>query len=291
MRLTAIALGIILSAASSLADVRVALVSDPHCSTDPKLADYVANFDAVIAQVNAAKPDVVLVTGDLTQAFNEPSAEVFKAKAKGFVAPVRWVGGNHDLGQRADKGKPSTVTAERVKKFEAALGPSFWAEDVLPGVRVIGIAGSLFGSGLPREAEQWAFLEASLKEPAKKTTLVISHYPPFNRKPDEKEEYFNLPPADRERLLGLLKQGKVTAFLSGHLHYPIDLNWEGIPLVGAPAVSFGLPKGVQREGWKLVTIGNEGKVTSALHWVPRSSTRPAAANAPASRPASTASKP
>src|SRR5437899_316468 len=48
---------------------RVALLSDPHVNraTNGDAANFKARFEKAIAQVNAAKVDIVLIAGDLTQ--------------------------------------------------------------------------------------------------------------------------------------------------------------------------------------------------------------------------------
>jgi hypothetical protein len=94
------------------------------------------------------------------------------------------------------------------------------------------------------------------------------HYPPFFKTPDEAEDpYWNLAPAPRERLLDLVKKGGVKAMLSGHLHYPLNLQFGSTPLIVGPAVSFGLPRGKQSVGWVEITIAPDGKLSSELRYL------------------------
>ena len=247
--------------------VRIALLSDPHESLT-KIGDeaaYKARFDRVITEVNDAKVDMVLIAGDLTQSGKPEQITAFTTQVKGFVAPVRTVFGNHDVG--AKKGvtgaKPDEgVSAERVARLEAALGPSFFA-DTVAGVRIVGINASLLGSGFPIETRQWDFLERELAPQRSVSTsatlpiLVLSHYPLYLTSPDEPGgAYWNMEPAPRKRLLSLIeKNGNVRAVLSGHLHRSISGRTpSGVFLYTTPPVSFGLPKGRQSEGWTLITI-------------------------------------
>ncbi len=248
--------------------VRIALVSDPHATlaqTGDEAA-YKERFDRVIAEVNEARVDMVLVAGDLTQSGKPEQIAQFKAQVKNFRAPVRTVFGNHDVGaKRGITGaKPGDgVSSERVARLEAELGPSFWS-DTLSGVRIVGVNASLWGSGLPAETRQWAFTERALKparDAAAPPTLLLSHYPLYLSSPDEPGGvYWNVEPAPRARLLSLIeKSGTVRAVLCGHLHRAVAGRTAfGVFLYATPPVSFGLPKDRQPEGWTLVTLSLPG---------------------------------
>ena len=266
------------------ADRRFALVSDPHVSVDPAHADYLANFERVIDDVNAAKVEAVLVAGDLTQSGDAASIALFTEKVKRLNAPACWVPGNHDLGDKPMPGRKSGQTIERVERYEKALGPAFYAADVVPGVRVVAIASSLLTSGLPAEAAQWSMLERELapRSPAdqdRPLMFLLTHYPPFVVDPNEADEYFNINGPARSRLIALIARSNVTAVLSGHLHRPLGTMIGRVPDVGAPAVSFGLPKGKQDVGWTLVTLHADGRVDAEQHPIVA-----APAPAPATRP-------
>ncbi|HVK04760.1 MAG TPA: metallophosphoesterase, partial [Armatimonadaceae bacterium] len=235
-----------------------ALVSDPHVTRGQKDDQplHRGRFDGVIAAVNAAGVELVLIAGDLTEGGKPEEFDDFAAQVRGFRAPVRFVPGNHDVGPKRLAGKPGGVTGERVERYEKRLGRSFWAE-TLAGVRVIGVNSPLMGSGLPAEAAQWAFLEREMR-PAPGggvPTLLLTHYPPFLAAPDEAGgDYWNIEPEPRERLLGLIERAGVRAVLSGHLHRPLETRSGGVLYHTTPPVSFGLPRGKQPQGWTLVTV-------------------------------------
>jgi 3',5'-cyclic AMP phosphodiesterase CpdA len=242
------------------APIKIALVSDPHVSrgAEPLRQLYARHLQAVIAQVNDAKVTVVLIAGDLTEGGRLQEMIDFKEQIKPFHAPVLFVPGNHDVGGKAGADKGGTVKLERLQQFETNLGAIFFAKEVA-GLRVIGVTGSLFGSGLERETNQWALLEKELAAPSPLPTVIFSHYPAFEKKADEPGGvYWNIEPEPRARFLTLAKRGGVRALLSGHLHKPLKNEYEGIPLIGATAVSFGLPRGKQAEGWTLITIPPTG---------------------------------
>jgi 3',5'-cyclic AMP phosphodiesterase CpdA len=188
----------------------------------------------------------------------------FKEQIRGFRAPVLYVPGNHDVGGKVGADNGGTIKAERMAQFETNAGPCYFVREVA-GLRVIGVTGSLFGSGLEREAGQWELLEKELAGPSPKPTFVLSHYPAFEKKADEPGGvYWNIEPGPRARFLALARKGGVRALLSGHLHRPLKNEFEGIPMIGATAVSFGLPRGKQAEGWTLITVPPAGELKVEL---------------------------
>jgi len=244
--------------------VRIALVTDTHTNlaTTGDEALYKTRLDQTIAAVNSANVALVLISGDLTQGGKQGEMDAFEAQIKAFTPPVRVVPGNHDVGGKLIPGKTGGVTGERVSAYESVFGPSFWTEH-LSGLRIIGLNSSIFGSGLPVEDRQWAFIEAELAVPSTEPTIVVMHYPPFLTAPDEPGGgYWDIEPAPRQRLLALLQKGHVSAVLTGHLHRPLRNDWNGIPLITSLPVSFGLPKDVQPEGWTLITVAPNGTVTA-----------------------------
>jgi Icc protein len=252
------------------APFRIALLSDPHTTRGVKQDQplYRGRFDAVIAQVNAAQVNVVLVAGDLTQQGLPDEIADFKAEVARLRAPVLWVPGNHDIGSKRIPGVEGGTTEARVAGYEAELGPSFYVR-TLAGVRLIGLNSSIFGSGFARERAMWDLLEAQMANPAPGPTVVFMHYPPYVHSPDEKGgTYWDLEPAPRARLLALLRQGGVKVLLTGHLHYQLRNTYDGMVIVTTAPISFGLPRGVAPQGWTLVTLSPQGEPGIEFYRVP-----------------------
>jgi 3',5'-cyclic AMP phosphodiesterase CpdA len=253
--------------------VRIALVSDTHVriatNADQALAH--GRFHRVIAGVNAARVDLVLIAGDLTE-FGRPSElKAFKEHIRAFAAPVWYVPGNHDLGNKliAGKVKTDSVNPWRPRLYEGALGPTYFSRPHA-GLRVIGLNSPVLGSGFPIEKRMWEFLEKQLAPSATAPTLVLTHYPLFVKTADETGgDYWNIEPKPRQRLLALLKKGGVKLVLSGHLHRELIHRHDGILFVTTPPVSFGLPKAKQLEGWTLVTMSTDGEPQIEFRHLPR----------------------
>ena len=241
--------------------VRIALLSDTHTNrgTNEDQTLYRGRLDQVIAAVNRARVKLVLIAGDLTQDGKPAEIADFKKQIKGFRAPVWFVPGNHDAGNKKIPGKSNGPDPARVAAIEAAFGPTFFTRR-RAGVRVIGINSPILGSGLPLEEKMWAFLAKELAAPGTRPTILFSHYPLFVETPDEAGgDYWNIEPAPRARLLRWLKQGDVRTVLTGHLHRDLVNRADGILFVTTRPVSFGLPKGKQPEGWTLITLPEQGE--------------------------------
>lgn len=238
---------------------RIALVSDIHVqqSTNEEKRLYPVRFAKTIEAVNAAQVDLVLIAGDLTEHGSPSELAEFRQKIKGFKAPVWFVPGNHDLGNKRMKGKKDETNFARNRAFELEMGRSFFVRKHA-GVRVIGINSCIFGSGLPREKQMWEFLEEQLAKPSPLPTVLLQHHPPFLKSVDEAGgDYFNMEPYPRARLLALARQAEAKIILSGHLHRGLTNYYGRLPLLTTPPVSFSLAKGKQREGWTLLSISKK----------------------------------
>lgn len=266
--LTAPVFGCRTASNASLHETRIALLSDTHVnrSTNGEPALYRARLERAIEQVNEARVNLILIAGDLTEDGAPDQISDFKEIIRKFKAPVLFVPGNHDIGNKIGAGQAKTVTAEKVTTYERALGASFFSRS-LSGIRVVGINSSILGSGFPIEEKMWAFLESELAASDATPTLLFCHYPPFIKEADEKGgDYFNMEKAPRRRLLDLLGRGGIRLVLTGHLHRDLINRAEGITFITTRPVSFGLPKGKQPEGWTLITLrpGSEPIIESKI---------------------------
>jgi predicted MPP superfamily phosphohydrolase len=250
---------------------RFALVSDLHIcrATNQEQRLFPLRLARTIEAVNAANVDGVLFAGDLTEHGTAEEYRKFRQVIRQFKAPVLYVPGNHDVGNKNVPGKKPGTSFERTRLYETECGPSYFQRE-LAGVNILGINSILPGSGQWRERQMWGFLEKRLASPpATNATLLLIHHPPFLKSVDEAGgDYFNLEPYPRLRLLGLARQGGVDAVLSGHLHQGLTNYFGKIPLLTTPPVAFGLPKGKQREGWTLLTVSTK-RVTWEFQPLPR----------------------
>ena len=248
-------------------ETRIAVLSDIHISTDAsaEAAERRLRLASAIEAVNAESPDLVVIPGDLTEHGDHGELEEFGRLVQRLRPPVAWVPGNHDVGDKWLPDKPG-ITPERIRAYEAALGSARISRRV-GRLYVLGVNASLMGSGLEEERSQWEWLENALRQSSADQRLMALHYPPYREDAAEPAgDYWTLETEPRSRLLSLARAHGVRLILSGHLHSPKASSYDGIALLTAPSVAFGLPIGVQPHGWMMVTINASGKVRSDLRY-------------------------
>lgn len=261
--------------------VRVIQISDTHLA--PGVAPIDRNFDALVAAIEAAAPDLVVHTGDVTRdAPGAPEELDYAAERLARIpAPLEVLPGNHDIGDNpndSDVAPKQPPTAALVAAFRDRFGGDRFALD-LGGWRFVGLNAQLFQSGLPEEEEQWDWVEGALAAPG--PVALFLHKPMFQDRPDEPDTVpiRFVPRAPRERLLGLMARGDVRAVGCGHVHQSRRITHAGALHVWAPAAAFVLPDSLQAPvGEKLCgaldwRFGADGSVRCALLPVPGLETR------------------
>jgi 3',5'-cyclic AMP phosphodiesterase CpdA len=224
--------------------MRVLHLSDPHLS--PGKPANRANADAALPAIRAARPDLIVLTGDLTEdGFVDPG-EFGEARAwlDQLPCPAVLLPGNHDVGNLAGVGDPAQrVTAARVEQWCEVLGHDRFAHDA-EGWTLLGLNAMLLGSGLSRERDQFDWLTEALRRASRtgRRVAVFLHTPLFLHTPDEAPSpaaaYWCPPPATRDAWWSLLREHGVVLVGSGHCHQNRERRVEGEPVcVWSPAVS------------------------------------------------------
>jgi predicted phosphodiesterase len=182
---------------------------------EEKDADTDARYFALAVNVInklCPKPDVVVSTGDMV---NDPENqeqwnEYMRTSGK-INAPVFEVMGNHD-------GWTSSGIAAFKERFHRNDYYSFSIKECL--FVVLNSWYLKFPEKNPEEAEkQKQFLANTLKNDVYSgCRIMLLHFPPYLKSPDEKEAYFNLPVESRKWLLDVALKNKVGIILAGHCH-------------------------------------------------------------------------
>ncbi len=205
------------------------------CDTQLGMGGYKADvirFSLAVKAINALDVAWVVVCGDLVNNGNDDQAVAdFKRIAAAFSMPVYLAPGNHDVGN-----EPTVESLERYRRLQ---GADYYTA-MEHGYKLLIVNTQLWKFHVPEESEKhntW-FSEELLKTTQSGTpTLIVSHYPPFVATPDEADDYFNLPPEKRKELLTQVKAAGVKAWLAGHVHKNIVLDYEGIPVVASATTS------------------------------------------------------
>lgn len=217
---------------------RIHLLSDLHLS--PTHGFFWENWRIARDATNAAAPDLVIINGDLCINGPDSDAEMaFAARALRRLAPRSFaLPGNHDVGDEPPgQDAKQLVDAARLARWHSHLGADHFAVDA-GAWRLVGLNAQLFGSDLPQEAAQFAWLAAELAATTRPVALIL-HKPLFMGSPDETAlTAASMNPAPRARLLALLHQGEVRLVISGHLHSHRDFMHDGIRYLWIPALAF-----------------------------------------------------
>ena len=247
---TALILACMMIAACACADFTFVQVSDTHVGV--KNPDYNARFSEAVRRINDLKPAFVIHTGDALQTWSPENAALFKEIGKSLAAPIHIAPGNHDIQGIKDKG------FEAVKVWNDAFGTdqqTFEHE----GCVFIGLDSNLYNSGLAAEKEQMTHLKEELRKAKGKRIFIFEHHPLFLDKPgDPNGNYYLVDEPARGEVLKLLKQYKVEAVLTGHVHRHLQSEFDGITFLSTPATSFSCAEDKGLVGYRVFSVSAGG---------------------------------
>lgn len=249
----------------------IAHITDTHLSTEKPFFN--ANFSVAAAHLQAAKPDLVINTGDVSLNGADSLADLATAKAMmdGLGLPYLAIPGNHDVGDNQEVAKKQPANAERRARWAEVFGADFWVKDV-PGWRILGINSLLLGSDIAGADAQEAFVaEVAGGLEGRKLALCL-HKPLFHDTlADAEIGGHGVNPAPRARLLAALGAVRPALVLAGHLHEHREREEAGIYQVWAPALSFTLSDwflpthgGVHMVGYIRIALEADGTFSTAL---------------------------
>jgi 3',5'-cyclic AMP phosphodiesterase CpdA len=260
---------------------RIAQISDTHLSASRPY--FVDNFVRIGEALRAAKPDLVVNTGDISLdgASQEGDLAAGRLLHDALGLPLRFLPGNHDLGdapETASRGEPP-IDPDRRARYVKHFGPDWWWFDV-PGWRVLGIDALLLGSGLAEAADQETAIAQAMEGLGLRSLALLLHKPLFDLTAAEREvsnQFLFLTPGQRSRLPAILSV--VPALIaSGHVHQYRSSDADGSHHVWGPSTAFVLPDriqpiyGVKKVGYVEHTLKPDGTHESRLVEVPGTST-------------------
>ena len=232
-------------------------MSDPQFGMYTKnqsFAHETANFEFAIATANRLKPAFVVVTGDLiNKSDDRAQAAEYRRIAAKLDRGIKLynVAGNHD-----EENEP---TAESLARYRKNFGPNYYS------FRAGDIAGIVLDSNLEKapqhvaeeatKMEQWLRSElANARRDGVKHIIVFQHIPFFLEDPAEKDQYFNIPLATRQRYLALLHEYGVREVFAGHYHRNAHGRDGDLEMVTSGPV--GMPLEGAKSGMRIVKVTN-----------------------------------
>ncbi|MCA1769468.1 MAG: phosphodiesterase [Halomonas sp.] len=241
--------------------MRLVQISDCHLHADPaaraRAGFPLRQLEAVVEAVNRERPDMVLVTGDISNDETAASYQLAQLTLGRLAAPWFWLAGNHD--------DPALMAETRELLDELDIGA--WRILML-NTRV---SGQAHGELAP---ERLADLAASL-EKDDRPTLIAMHHPPL---PVGSAWLDALGLKDREAFWQSVSAfSQVRAVLCGHIHQAFSgrgrlANGE-VAVLGCPsttdqflahAETFAIDE-ASRPGYRVLDLGDDAVTT----WVER----------------------
>lgn len=193
-----------------------------------------------VEHVNRLRPRFVIVCGDLTNATPgqkqyEPQVAEYKRIFSRIdpLIPLVCVCGNHDV-----YGHP---TRRSLESYRTRFGDDFfgfWAG----GVRGLVLNSSLISDPakvLDEYGRQDAWFKKELlaaKAAKAAHVLVFQHHAWFLYKPDEEDQYYNLPRERRMPLLDLMRDAGVRAVFAGHYHHNAYGKYGNMEMITSNAI-------------------------------------------------------
>lgn len=230
----------------------LAQLSDTHLS--PSRPFFQFNYEIVLEELAAVKPDHVVITGDLGLNAPDDIADVVYARRQFDRLPCPWtaVPGNHDVGLVPfEGGLHQPINEARLARYRDAMDADRFAVDV-GGWRLLGLNSQLLGTGLAAEEEQYEWLAGALSALERPAGLFL-HYPLFlDDEADTSQSHAVVVPAARQRMLALIDETPhLRLVASGHLHEDRLIERNGVAYRWAPSTAF------------VTSEGNHGGVASA----------------------------
>lgn len=228
--------------------LRIAQVSDIHCGTitfDPEL------MRQVVEQVNRARPDLVVMAGDLTSEGYEREFEDAAQWMSGFDAPTLTIPGNHDA-RNVGWLHFQRLFGERFPVARLAFDDERTRRLGAPGVTVVGVDSSQPDVNEGRVGREWyGWIRERFEEhPDDLKVFAIHHH------------LVSIPGTGRERntvadagdLLDVLTSLRVDIILSGHKHVPYFWGLNGMLICNSGTASTRRVRGLTPPSWSEVSI-------------------------------------
>ena len=257
---------------------RIAHISDLHLQSG--VPERQTQVEPILQAINNAKPDLVVISGDVTDDGWDSIEELRWAKdwLKGQTEAYIWsLPGNHDVGNFASLSE-GQINNDRFEQWSSVFDPMKLGFGGTAHWIFLGLNSMVLGSGLECEQQHLERFERELNMAIKADVnlAVFLHSPLCVDSPGEPAnqatEYWLGPRDARLRIWELINQAKIKLIGSGHVHQSRLTEVDGVKLAWAPPASGtwvhapGLPNPPMPEktGFFLHTLGDDGSVETEL---------------------------
>jgi 3',5'-cyclic-AMP phosphodiesterase len=244
----------------------IAQVTDIHLFANPsqellKLPT-AKSFQVVLEQLQSLfpQPDVLLLTGDLSQDETPESYQYLQNLLQPLGIPTYWLPGNHD--------QPS-VMQQVLNRAPISPQKSFFAGDWQFILLNSAVPGCVHGQ-LSRESLDW--LELQLQQSREQPTLIALHHPPF---PVNSAWLDRISLGNAEELFAVVdRHPQVRLVVFGHIHQEFERSRHGVHYLGCPSTciqflpqseTFGLDD--KQPGFRLLNLYPNGSFQTKVERV------------------------
>ena len=213
-------------------------ISDTHIAGRGKktygIAPMSENLARCVDHINQSdpRPDVVLVTGDITSAAKIEEAEQAADILSNLQIPFYIIPGNHDSRTSLGEAFSEQVCPSGYQGFSNYVIDDF-------DVRLIAVDSTVPGAPGGEICQTRAtWLDERLSEDKERPTVIFMHHPPVRCGVLETDED-GFSGAD---LLGdvVEKYSNIEGIFCGHIHLPIHVRWRGTVVSTAPSIGMRL---------------------------------------------------
>jgi len=216
----------------------IAHISDTHIEGWGRktfgIAPMAENLARCVDHINGLvpQPDLVLVTGDITNHGSREAMERAASILRDLRAPFYVIPGNHDRRDvLADVFGPTACPTESTEFINYVIEG--------PDLRLITVDSTVPGApGGEICEERAAWLDRRLSERPDQPTVIFMHHPPVR---------FHVPETDMDGFEGMDrfwqvvgKHPQVVRILAGHIHLAALTQWQGVTVSTAPSMGMRL---------------------------------------------------
>lgn len=239
----------------------VAQITDTHlfAEADRQMlgCSTVQTFEAVLQQVKQAKPDRLLLTGDLSQDETIASYERLRDALQPLDIPASWIPGNHDRPELME-----AVFSEAPFSADQSFQLGHWRLLLLTSSIPHQVQGRLSDDSL-----QW--LEQQLQQFADQPTLVALHHPPVLIHSAWMDQIGLENSAALMAVIDRHPQVKLVVF--GHIHQAFEQQRQGVTFLGSPSTCVQFVPGqeqmvidAQAPGFRLLYLYPDGSYSTTI---------------------------
>lgn len=245
--------------------VSIAQITDLHLLVDPEAAlrgcVTTARAAAVFADLKQRSPDLLLLSGDLSEDGSPASYERLRDWVEQLGCPALAIAGNHDQPQHL-----AEICGRSPFINQSVHTVGGWRIMVLDSYRPKRVDGWL-------GTEQLDWLDQCLGEESSPTLLVL-HHPPVTIGVAKMDAIGLQDGPELQKVIG--RHPQVRLVLSGHAHQAFIQNRGTTTFLGCPATAMQFDHPDLPAGWRSLELEADGSWRSQLHWVSNVPRNPAA---------------